>query len=69
MNPPPKDAPNSSEILVEIDFSSGTRGKFFQQNAVLNLPVDFDTKIQDSGPLIANEKGADVSAPANGRLK
>ncbi len=65
----PKDASNSSEIPVEIDFSSGTRGKFFQQNAVVNLPVDLDTRIQDSCPLIANEKGADVSAPTNGRLK
>ena len=65
----PKDAPNNSDIPVEIDFSSGTRGKFFQQNAVLNLPVDLDTKIQDSCPLIANEKGVEVSAPTKGRLK
>ncbi|MDO8272699.1 MAG: hypothetical protein Q7U82_12420 [Gammaproteobacteria bacterium] len=65
----PKDAPNGSEIPVEIDFSSGTRGKFFQQNAVLNLPVDLDTKTQDSRRSTAKEKGVEVSAPTNGRLK
>jgi hypothetical protein len=65
----PKDAPNSSEIPVEIDFSSGTRGKFFQQNAVLNLRVDLDTKTQDSRLSIVNEKGVKVSAPTNEGLK
>jgi hypothetical protein len=65
----PKDAPNSSEIPVEIDFSSGTRGKFFQQNVVLNLRVDLDTKTQDSRRSIVNEKGVKVSAPTNGRVK
>ena len=65
----PKDAPNNSDIPVEIDFSSGTRGKFFQQNAVLNLPVDLDTKIQDSLPRIAKETPVEVSVPTNGRLK
>jgi len=65
----PKDAPNSSEIPVEIDFSSGTRGKFFQQNAVLNLRVGLDTKTQDSRRSIVNEKGVKVSAPTNGGLK
>jgi len=65
----PKDAPNNSDIPVEIDFSSGTRGKFFQQNAVLNLPVDLDTKTQDSRRSIVNEKGVKVSAPTNEGLK
>ena len=64
-----KDLPNSSDIPVEIDFSSGTRGKFFQPNAVLNLIVDLDTKSQDSVPRIASNKGVDVSALTNGRVK
>ncbi|MES3008700.1 MAG: hypothetical protein V4751_13110 [Pseudomonadota bacterium] len=62
-------APDNSDIPVEIDFSSGTRGKFFQPNSGLNIPLPPDAKSQNSLPRIANEKGVEVSAPTNGRLK
>lgn len=33
--------------LPEIDFSGGTRGKFYKPGATLNLPVYLDAELQN----------------------
>ena len=38
--------PQDDEMPAEIDFSKGTRGKFFQATTRLNLPIFLETEIQ-----------------------
>ena len=53
----------------EIDFSSGTRGKFHRPNARLNLPVYLDADVQDSLAARAAKRGVALSDLANDLLK
>jgi hypothetical protein len=41
-----KTQPND-DLPAEIDFSQGTRGKFFTPNTALRLPVYLDPKVRD----------------------
>jgi hypothetical protein len=38
---------NADEMPTEIDFSKGTRGKFFTTDTRLSLPVYLDAAVQD----------------------
>lgn len=53
----------------EIDFSGGTRGKFYRPNVKLNLPVYLDAEVQAYLANIAAKKGMPVSDLANDLLR
>lgn len=57
------------DIPAEIDFSKGTRGKFYHPGAKLNLPVYLDDQVQIRLAELANAKGIDFSALVNDLLK
>ena len=54
---------------AEIDFSKGTRGKFYHLDAKLNLPVYLDDQVQTRLAALANAKGVDFSVLVNDLLK
>ncbi len=54
---------------AEIDFSGGTRGKFYRPNARLNLPIYLDADVQAYLGPIAARKGMPLSELTNELLK
>lgn len=54
---------------TEIDFSGGKRGKFYQLNAKLNLPVYLDADVQSYLAAVAAKEGVPLSKLANDLLK
>ncbi len=62
--------PNSDDDMPsEIDFSGATRGRFYNPNAKLNLPVYLDADVLAYLSAIASKKGVQLSALANDLLK
>lgn len=57
------------DMPAEIDFSKGTRGKFFRRDAKLNLPVYLDDHVQSRLAALANAKGVDFSVLVNDLLR
>ena len=57
------------DLPDEINFSGGTRGKFYRPEAKLNLPVYLDADVLAYLSAIASRKGVEVSALANDLLK
>lgn len=53
----------------EYDFSKGERGKFFRENARLNLPVYLDEEVQTYLQERAKSKGVEVAKLVNEMLK
>ena len=53
----------------EYDFSKGERGKFYRQNAKLNLPIYLDDEVIAFIEDIANKKNTDLSFVANQLLR
>jgi len=53
----------------EYDFSKGERGKFYRQDAKLNIPIYLDEEILAFIEEIANKKGSDYSTVANQILR
>jgi hypothetical protein len=53
----------------EYDFSKGVRGKFFRQNAKLNLPVYLDDEVQSYLQERAKSKGVEVAQLVNEMLR
>jgi hypothetical protein len=53
----------------EIDFSGGSRGKFYRPNAKLNLPVYLKADVQDYLSRLAARKGVSLSDLTNDLLK
>lgn len=53
----------------EVDFSNGTRGKFYQPTAVLHLPIYLDEKIESFLTEKARTQGVDLSVLVNDLLK
>ena len=51
------------------DFSKGTRGKFYQPEAMFRLPVYLDEKVQDYLAAKADAKGVDLTDLVNEMLK
>ena len=54
---------------AEIDFSGGTRGRFYRRNARLSLPLYLDADVQSYLGAIAAKKGVPLSELANDLLK
>ena len=63
----PDDA--SDDLPAEIDFSKGTRGKFYRAGIKLNLPVYLDETVQSTLAALASAKGVELSALVNDLLK
>lgn len=53
----------------EYDFSKGVRGKFFQQNAKLNMPVYLDKEVLSFVLRIAERRKTDLSSIVNELLR
>ena len=51
------------------DFSKGTRGNFYQPEAMFRLPVYLDEKVQDYLAAKADAKGVDLTDLVNEMLK
>ena len=66
MNAP---TPEDDDLPAEIDFSGGTRGKFYRPNTRLNLPVYLDADVQAYLAALAARKGVALSELANDLLK
>ena len=64
-----RDAVHNEEMPAEIDFSGGTRGKFYRPGAKLNLPLYLDEQIQTRLAELANAKGVDFSTLVNDLLR
>jgi hypothetical protein len=62
-------ARNHDAMPEEIDFSGGTRGKFYRPGARLSLPVYLDPEVQAYLGAIAARKGVALSELANDLLK
>jgi hypothetical protein len=65
MNP----IPDHDDMPANIDFSGGTRGRFYRPGAQVQLPIHLDAKVQDALVAIANAKGIDLSVLVNDLLK
>ena len=61
--------PHDEDMPAEIDFSQGTRGKFFTPGATLNLPVYLDAKVQAYLAARAQARGIEVEQLVNELLK
>jgi len=61
--------PDDDDMPAEVDFAGGTRGKFYQPNARINLPVYLDSDVQDYLAALAARKGVPLSELANDLLK
>ena len=61
--------PLDEDMPAEIDFSEGTRGKFFKPGAEMNLPVYLDAKIHAYLAARARARGIDVQQLVNELLK
>jgi hypothetical protein len=62
-------AQHDDDMPAEIDFSKGTRGKFFRPGAKMNLPVYLDDQVQTRLAALAEAKGVDFSVLVNDLLK
>jgi hypothetical protein len=69
MNMPEAPAPEDDDMPAEIDFSGGTRGKFFRENVRLNLPVYLEADVQAYLTDLAARRGVPLSDLANELLK
>lgn len=53
----------------EYDFSKGERGKFFRENAKLNLPIYLDDEVQSYLQERASSKGVEITKLVNEMLR
>lgn len=60
---------HDDDMPREIDFSGGTRGKFYRKDARLQLPIHLETSVQNTLATLANAKGVDLSVFVNELLK
>ena len=60
---------DDEDIPAEIDFSGGTRGKFYRHGAQIILPIHLDSSVQDTLAAIANAKGIELSVLVNDLLR
>jgi hypothetical protein len=60
---------NGVDIPAEIDFSNGIRGKFFDPNERLDLPIYLDADVQAYLAERAKSRGIEVSELVNELLK
>jgi hypothetical protein len=60
---------HDNDLPQEIDFSGGTRGKFYRKDAQLQLPIHLEASVQNTLAALANAKGVDLSVFVNELLK
>jgi hypothetical protein len=60
---------HDDDMPGEIDFSKGTRGKFFKPGARLSLPVYLEAEVQDYLAARAKARGIEVAQLVNELLK
>jgi hypothetical protein len=60
---------HDDDMPDEIDFSKGTRGKFFKPGARLSLPVYLEAEVQDYLTERAKARGIEVAQLVNELLK
>ena len=65
----PQANPLDDNMPAEIDFSKGTRGKFFKPGARLNLPVYLEVEVQAYLADRAKARGIEVEQLVNELLK
>ena len=53
----------------EYDFTKGVRGKFFRENAKLNIPVYLDDEVQSYLQERARSKGVEINKLVNEMLR
>lgn len=61
--------PQDQEMPDEIDFATGTRGKFFSRGMTLNLPVYLEAEVQAYLSERAKARGIDVGQLVNELLR
>ena len=61
--------PQDDDIPAEIDFSKGSRGKFFTPGARLDLPVYLEAEVQAYLAACAKARGIEVAQLVNELLK
>ncbi len=61
--------PLDDDMPAEIDFSKGTRGKFFKPKAQLDLPVYLEAEVQAYLTDRAKARGIEVAQLVNELLK
>ncbi|MFN0072068.1 MAG: hypothetical protein ACKVVP_11340 [Chloroflexota bacterium] len=64
-----KTNPNDDDMPAEIDFSNGTRGRFFRPGARMDIPVYLETEVQAYLAVRAKARGIEVSQLVNELLK
>ena len=69
MNATTSNPQDDDDMPTEIDFSRGQRGKFYQANTKLNMPVYLDEEVQSYLATIASRQGVALSTLANDLLK
>jgi len=65
----PTQTHSNDDIPEEIDFSGGTRGKFYREDTQLQLPIHLEASVQNTLAALANAKGVDLSVFVNDLLK
>lgn len=65
----PQGSSSGDDMPTEIDFSKGTRGKFFKAGARLSLPVYLEAEVQDYLAARAKARGIEVGQLVNELLK
>ncbi len=61
--------PDADDMPGEIDFSKGTRGKFYRPGALLNLPVYLEADVQAYLADRAQARGIEIAQLVNELLK
>lgn len=61
--------PLDDDMPAEIDFSKGSRGKFFKPGAQINLPVYLEAEVQAYLADRAKARGIEVAQLVNELLK
>lgn len=60
---------HEEDIPQEIDFSAGTRGKFYREGAVARLPVYLEPAVQDYLAARAQARGIELDQLVNELLE
>lgn len=63
------DPEHDDDLPAEIDFSHGTRGKFYREGTRLHLPVYLDDPVQERLTVLADAKGVELSTLVNELLR
>ena len=57
------------DMPAEIDFTGAERGKFYQTDSTLNLPVYLENQVQARLTKLASSKGIELSVLVNELLR